>query len=90
MTVRVVMPREVRRVQATRLMWLMWSRRGYACRPCPRSAARRGWIVLEFWIDVPAAYPEILPSYEWELDDALLSKGIRARFAARGARLEEA
>ena len=88
MTVRVVMPREVPRTMASRVMWRMWRSWGYSCRPCARSAARRGWVVLEFWVDTPAAREDVLASYEWELDDALLSRTVKARFVGAGARIE--
>jgi hypothetical protein len=88
MAMRVVMPREVRRRRAFAVMWLMWSRRGYSCRPCPGSAAKRGWVVVEFWIEAPTASVDTLASYEWELDDALLGLRVRADFGGRGSRLD--
>jgi len=45
-------------------------------------------VLLEFWISVPTASREVLASYEWELDDALLSRRVRAEFVGSGARIE--
>ncbi|MFE1664059.1 hypothetical protein [Microbacterium sp. P02] len=88
MTLRVVMRREVPRKTARRTMWRMWSMRGYSSRPCPHEPAQVGWVALEFWIEAPIASREILASYEWELDDALLSREVRAEFVGSGSRLE--
>jgi len=85
---RVVMIREMPCRSANRVMWRMWDAWGYSSRPCPDLAARRGWVVVEFWVDAPTARADILASYEWELDDALLSRRVRATFAPCGARIE--
>jgi hypothetical protein len=69
-------------------MWRMWREWGYSCRPCPGIAGRPGWLLLEFWVEAPRACEDILASYEWELDDALLSKNVNTEFAGTGSRLE--
>jgi hypothetical protein len=88
MSVRVVMPRQVPRAGSQRVMWRMWNFWGYSCRPAPGGDAKPGWVVLEFWIEAPSACVDVLPSYEWELDEALLSGKIRAEYEGRGARIE--
>ena len=85
---RVVMLREVPCTQATRIMWRMWHIWGYSSRPCVDASPPEGWLAVEFWTTAPSVTADILPSYEWELDDALLSRKVRARFRGSGARIE--
>ncbi|OOB91436.1 hypothetical protein [Rathayibacter sp. VKM Ac-2630] len=88
MSVRVVMLREIPRRRSTRIMWLMWSLFGYSCRPCPETSRDRSRLAVEFWVIAPTASADTLASYEWELDDALASRRIKAGCTGEGARLE--
>jgi hypothetical protein len=88
MSLRVVIPRAVPLRSSTRIMWRMWKVWGYSSRPCPGGASSRGWLMIEFWIEVPTVQADVLASYEWELDDALLSKKVKARFSGTGSRIE--
>lgn len=69
-------------------MWQMWNSWGYSSRPCPEAPAQPGWVIVEFWVQAPTVRGDILESYEWELDDALLSRKVRARFFRSGVRIE--
>lgn len=85
---RVVMPRALPLRSSTQVMWLMWRLWGYSSRPCSADACARGWLMVEFWVEVATADPDVLASYEWELDEALLSKRVNARFSGTGSRIE--
>ena len=85
MAARVVMLREIPRRRSTRTMWLMWSHFGYSCRPCPDPTRDRSRIAVEFWIVAPTASADTLASYEWELDDALASRKVKAASTGGGS-----
>jgi hypothetical protein len=85
---RVVMIRELPCRTARRVMRRLWEGWGYSSRPCLDREARQGWVVVEFWVHAPTARSDILASYEWELDDALLSRRVRAKFNRTGAHIE--
>lgn len=88
MAVRVVMPREVPCADATRVMWRMWRAWGYSSRPDMTHARQDGWLTVEFWRIAPSACEDTLPSYEWELEEALLSRKVKARFTGSGSWIE--
>ena len=82
------MLRQIPRSRCTRTMWRMWSVWGYSCRPRPDLPRRENWVAVEFWIEAPTASDDVLASYEWELDDALMSPRVRTKFFGVGSRLE--
>lgn len=86
MSCRVVMPREVPTRRLAGLMWRMWQR-GYSCRPAPGAAARRGWVVVEFWVEVAQVSDDVLVVFEIELDDTL-GRMRHTAFEGRGVRVE--
>ena len=87
MSCRVVMPREVPGLRVAGLMWRMWQL-GYSCRPTPGAAARRGWVVVEFWVEVEDVSDDVLVAFEIELDDTLGRIRRTAFEGGRGARVE--
>ena len=88
MAVRVVMRRELPFSDVSRIMWRMWKLWGYSSRPCTERDCPPGWLVVEFWIHAPTATADVLASYEWELDEALLSPRVRARYGGGGSHIE--